>query len=83
MYQKFLNGETTAAGSFPPSKILVIGAGVAGLAAIGAGKNLGAIVRAFDTRMECKDQVEVSIFEYGVGVCTRITFLISCLFLAL
>lgn len=60
MYQKFLNGETTAAGSFPPSKVLVIGAGVAGLAAIGAGKNLGAIVRAFDTRMECKDQVEVS-----------------------
>jgi NAD/NADP transhydrogenase alpha subunit len=75
MYQKFLNGETTAAGSFPPSKILVIGAGVAGLAAIGAGKNLGAIVRAFDTRMECKDQVEVSNFEFGVCAHARSNFL--------
>ena len=58
VYQRFLNGEVTAAGSFPPSKILVIGAGVAGLAAIGTGKNMGAIVRAFDTRLETKEQVE-------------------------
>lgn len=58
VYQKFLNGEVTAAGSFSPSKILVIGAGVAGLAAIGTGKNMGAIVRAFDTRLETKEQVE-------------------------
>jgi NAD(P) transhydrogenase alpha subunit len=58
VYQKFLNGETTGAGNFPPSKILVVGAGVAGLAAIGAGKNMGAIVYAFDTRLETKEQVE-------------------------
>lgn len=58
VYQRFLNGEVTAAGSFQPSKILVIGAGVAGLAAIGTGKNMGAIVRAFDTRLETKEQVE-------------------------
>jgi NAD(P) transhydrogenase subunit alpha len=57
-YQRFLNGEVTAAGSFPPSKVLVIGAGVAGLAAIGTAKNMGAIVRAFDTRLECAEQVE-------------------------
>lgn len=58
VYQRFLNGEVTAAGSFQPSKIMVIGAGVAGLAAIGTGKNMGAIVRAFDTRLETKEQVE-------------------------
>lgn len=58
VYQKFFNGETTAAGSFRPAVILVVGAGVAGLAAIGAGKNMGAIVRAFDTRLETKEQVE-------------------------
>jgi H+-translocating NAD(P) transhydrogenase subunit alpha len=57
-FQRFLNGEVTAAGSFPPSKVLVIGAGVAGLAAIGTAKNMGAIVRAFDTRLETKEQVE-------------------------
>ena len=58
IYQRFLNGETTAAGSFPPSKVLIIGAGVAGLAAIGVAANMGAVVRAFDTRLETKDQVE-------------------------
>ena len=57
-YQRFLNGEVTAAGSFPPSKVMVIGVGVAGLAAIGTAKNMGAIVRAFDTRLETKEQVE-------------------------
>lgn len=57
-YQRFLNGEVTAAGSFQPSKVMVIGAGVAGLAAIGTAKNMGAIVRAFDTRLETKEQVE-------------------------
>lgn len=48
----------TAAGSFEATKILVIGAGVAGLAAIGTASNLGAIVRAFDTRLETKEQIE-------------------------
>ena len=58
IYQRFLNGEVTAAGKFDACKILVIGAGVAGLAAIGTGANMGAIVRAFDTRLETADQVE-------------------------
>jgi NAD(P) transhydrogenase alpha subunit len=58
LYQRFMNGEVTAAGSFPAVKVLVIGAGVAGLAAIGTASNLGAIVRSFDTRLECKEQIE-------------------------
>lgn len=53
----FFTGQITAAGKVPPAKVLVIGAGVAGLSAIGAAKSLGAIVRAFDTRPEVKDQV--------------------------
>lgn len=48
----------TAAGKVPPAKILVIGGGVAGLAAIGQARNMGAIVRAFDTRSAVKEQVE-------------------------
>ena len=58
VYQRFLNGEVTAAGKFDACKILVVGAGVAGLSAIGTAVNMGAIVRAFDTRLETKDQVE-------------------------
>lgn len=50
-------GQITAAGKVPPAKVLVIG-GVAGLAAIGAANSLGAIVRAFDSRPEVKEQVE-------------------------
>ncbi len=57
-FGRFFTGQVTAAGKVPPAKILVIGAGVAGLAAIGAGCGLGAIVRAFDTRPEVKDQVK-------------------------
>eukprot|EP00898_Chlorokybus_atmophyticus_P003942 jgi/Chlat1/4549/Chrsp29S00336 len=57
-FQRFFNPEITAAGKYPPAKFLVIGAGVAGLQAIGTANSLGALVRAFDTRMECKDQVE-------------------------
>ena len=56
--QKFVNGEITSAGNFAPSQILVVGAGVAGLAAISTASNLGAQVRAFDTRLETKEQVE-------------------------
>jgi NAD(P) transhydrogenase alpha subunit len=58
VYQRFLNGEVTAAGSFAASKIMVVGAGVAGLAAVSTASNMGAIVRAFDTRLECAEQVE-------------------------
>lgn len=57
-YGKFLNGQITAAGKVDPAKVLVIGAGVAGLAAIGTANSLGAIVRAFDTRKEVKEQIE-------------------------
>jgi NAD(P) transhydrogenase len=57
-YQRFFNGEVTAAGNFPATKVLVVGAGVAGLAAISTAAAMGAIVRAFDTRLECKEQVE-------------------------
>lgn len=57
-FGRFFTGQVTAAGKIPPAKVLVIGAGVAGLAAIGAAKSMGAIVRAFDTRLEVKEQVE-------------------------
>ena len=57
-FGSFFTGQITAAGKVPPAKVLVIGAGVAGLAAIGAANSLGAIVRAFDSRPEVKEQVE-------------------------
>ena len=57
-FGRFFTGQITAAGKVPPAKVMVIGAGVAGLAAIGAGRSLGAIVRAFDTRPVVKEQVE-------------------------
>jgi len=57
-FGRFFTGQITAAGKIPPAKVLVIGAGVAGLSAIGAAKSMGAIVRAFDTRPEVKEQVE-------------------------
>ncbi|MEQ9023356.1 MAG: Re/Si-specific NAD(P)(+) transhydrogenase subunit alpha, partial [Pseudomonadales bacterium] len=57
-FGRFFTGQITAAGKIPPAKILVIGAGVAGLSAIGTAASMGAIVRAFDTRPEVKDQVE-------------------------
>ena len=56
-FGRFFCGQVTAAGKVPPAKVLVIGAGVAGLAAIGAASSLGAIVRAFDTRLEVADQI--------------------------
>ena len=75
LFGRFFTGQITAAGRVPPAKVMVIGAGVAGLAAIGAAKGLGAIVRAFDTRPEVKDQVksmgaeflEVPLKEDGTG----------------
>lgn len=57
-FGRFFTGQVTAAGKVPPAKVMVIGAGVAGLAAIGAARSMGAIVRAFDTRPEVKEQVE-------------------------
>jgi NAD(P) transhydrogenase subunit alpha len=63
-FGRFFTGQITAAGKVPPAKIMVIGAGVAGLAAIGAAKSMGAIVRAFDTRPEVKEQVESMDAEF-------------------
>uniref|UniRef100_A0A1B0CS25 NAD(P) transhydrogenase, mitochondrial n=2 Tax=Lutzomyia longipalpis TaxID=7200 RepID=A0A1B0CS25_LUTLO len=57
-FPRFFTGQITAAGKVPPAKILVIGGGVAGLAAIGQARGMGAIVRAFDTRSVVKEQVE-------------------------
>jgi NAD(P) transhydrogenase subunit alpha len=56
-FGRFFTGQITAAGKVPPAKVFVIGAGVAGLAAIGAARGLGAIVRANDTRAEVGDQI--------------------------
>jgi len=63
-FGRFFTGQITAAGKVPPAKVLVIGAGVAGLAAIGAAKSMGAIVRSFDTRPEVKEQVESMDAEF-------------------
>ena len=57
-FGRFFNGQVTAAGKVPPAKVFIAGAGVAGLAAIGTAANLGAIVRANDTRAEVADQVK-------------------------
>jgi NAD(P) transhydrogenase subunit alpha len=75
-FGRFFTGQITAAGKVPPAKVFVIGAGVAGLAAIGAASGLGAIVRANDTRPEVADQVRsmgaefipVDYQEEGTGV---------------
>jgi NAD(P) transhydrogenase subunit alpha len=57
-FGRFFTGQITAAGKVPPAKVLVIGAGVAGLAAIGTARGLGAVVRAFDVRPEVAEQIE-------------------------
>ncbi len=66
-FGRFFTGSITAAGKVPPAKVFVIGAGVAGLAAIGAASGLGAIVRANDTRPEVADQIKSLGGEY-IGV---------------
>ncbi|KAF8212148.1 NAD(P) transhydrogenase beta subunit-domain-containing protein [Mycena galopus ATCC 62051] len=74
-FGRFFTGQTTAAGKIPPAKVLVIGAGVAGLSAIVTARRLGAIVRGFDTRSAAREQVqslgaefiEVDIEEEGGG----------------
>ena len=58
VFGRFFTGQITAAGKVPPAKVMIIGAGVAGLSAVGTSVALGAIVRAFDTRPEVKEQVE-------------------------
>ncbi|WP_409330732.1 Re/Si-specific NAD(P)(+) transhydrogenase subunit alpha [Trujillonella humicola] len=66
-FGRFFTGQVTAAGKVPPAKVLVAGAGVAGLAAIGAASSLGAIVRATDVRPEVADQI-ASLGGQYVGV---------------
>ncbi len=63
-FGRFFTGQVTAAGKVPPAKVLVVGAGVAGLASIGAAGSLGAIVRATDPRPEVADQVKSLGGEY-------------------
>ncbi len=57
-FDRFLTGQVTAAGKVPPAKVLIVGAGVAGLAAIGTATSLGAITYAFDVRPEVAEQIE-------------------------
>jgi len=57
-FGRFFTGQITAAGKVPPAKVLVVGAGVAGLAAIGTATSLGAITLAFDVRPEVAEQIE-------------------------
>jgi NAD(P) transhydrogenase subunit alpha len=57
-FGRFFTGQVTAAGKVPPAKVLVVGAGVAGLAAIGTSTSLGAITYAFDVRPEVAEQIE-------------------------
>lgn len=57
-FGRFFTGQITAAGKVPPAKVLVVGAGVAGLAAIGTSTSLGAVTYAFDVRPEVAEQVE-------------------------
>ncbi|KAI1169011.1 NAD(P) transhydrogenase mitochondrial precursor [Nemania serpens] len=74
-FGRFLTGQVTAAGKIPPCKVLVIGAGVAGLSAIATARRMGAIVRGFDTRAAAREQVqslgadfiEVEMEEDGSG----------------
>lgn len=74
-FGRFYTGQMTAAGKLPPAKMLVIGGGVAGLAAIATAKSMGAIVRGFDTRPAVKEQVrslggeflEIKGFELSAG----------------
>ena len=63
-FGRFFTGQITAAGKIPPARVMVIGAGVAGLSAIGTAVSLGAIVRAFDTRPEVKEQIESMNAEF-------------------
>lgn len=63
-FGRFFTGQVTAAGKVPPAIVMVIGAGVAGLSAIGTAKGMGAIVRAFDTRPEVKEQIESMDAEF-------------------
>jgi alanine dehydrogenase len=84
-FGRFFTGQITAAGKVPPAKVLIIGAGVAGLAAIGTAKSMGAIVRAFDSRPATKEQVQsmgAEFLEVSVRVlCVSPSWIVSVLHL--
>jgi NAD(P) transhydrogenase subunit alpha len=63
-FGRLFTGQITAAGRIPPAKVLVIGAGVAGLSAVGSAQSLGAIVRAFDTRSSVREEIQSMGAEY-------------------
>ena len=75
LFQRFPKQQITAAGKFPPANVFIIGCGVAGLSAIGFAKNLGCVIRAFDTRPAAREQaesmgaefLEVNVEESGAG----------------
>ena len=72
MFSCNISGQITAAGKVPPAKVLVIGGGVAGLAAIGTAKSMGAVVRGFDVRPSVKEQIEslgAEFLSVDVEVC--------------
>ena len=71
----FVPGQITAAGKVPPAKVFVVGGGVAGLAAVGTAKNMGAVVRLFDVRPAVKEQAEslgAEFLEVSVKVGTEL-----------
>ena len=88
-FSRFFAGQMTAAGRVAPAKVLVLGVGVAGLAAIQTAKNMGAIVRAFDVRAVTKEQVEsmgatfleVEVKEDGAGSggYAKVSYVACCL----
>lgn len=79
----YFSGQITAAGKVPPAKVLIIGGGVAGLAAVGHAKAMGAVVRAFDTRPAVKEQVESMGGEFlTVTVQVRLLFFIIHVYIA-
>lgn len=78
-FGRFFTGQITAAGKVPPAKVLIIGGGVAGLAAIGCAKSMGAIVRVFDTREAVREQAKSLGAEFLTVSCrhTAVTLLIA------
>jgi H+-translocating NAD(P) transhydrogenase subunit alpha len=70
-FGRFFTGQVTAAGKVPPAKVLVVGAGVAGLAAIGTSVSLGAITYAFDVRPEVAEQIESMGANSSIWISTK------------
>src|SRR2546427_1161807 len=84
-FGRFFTGQITAAGKVPPAKVLIIGGGVAGLAAAGTARNMGAIVRLFDTREAVREQAKsmgAEFLEVTIKVISRLpSFIHSFIFI--